>query len=154
MTDRRKLSIRIARNKKERETAFRIRSAVFVKEQKVPVRLEIDEYDKDAKHTIMYCSGKPMGCARVVFRGGVAKLGRIAILKRYRGMGFGKAMLGYLVRYCKRRKAGRIVLGAQLRSVDFYRKSGFVPHGKVFMDAGIRHVGMHLDTAAREKAGR
>ena len=39
------LKVKITENQLEKEQAFDIRRKVFVEEQKVPVHLEMDEYD-------------------------------------------------------------------------------------------------------------
>ena len=80
---------------------------------------------------------------RVRFINRKAKLERIALLKTYRNMGFGKKIMVYLIRYCQRKKVSKIVLHSQYYVKDFYAKFGFKPEGKVFLDAGIKHVKMY-----------
>lgn len=140
------LEIRLVKDKAELQHTFRIREAVFVKEQKVPYQLEIDEFDKisKAKHVIMRYRGKPIGCARIRLMGEKAKLERIAILKESRDRGFGKALIEYMIAFCKKKGSKEIILHGQLRSKKFYEKAGFKSRGKIFMDAGIEHIEMFL----------
>jgi len=140
------LKIRLVKNKKELEKVFKIRIIVFVDEQKVPPELELDEFDtlSKAKHVIMLYKGKPIGAARIRFPKNNAKLERLALLKEYRGKGFGKAIIEYMVEYCQKKKPKEIVLHGQCYAENFYRKCGFIPRGKIFMDAGIKHIEMYL----------
>lgn len=140
------LQVRLVKNKKELEKVFKIRTVVFVDEQKVPSDLELDEFDtlSKAKHVIALYKGKPIGAARIRFIKKKAKLERLALLKKYRGKGFGKAVMDYMVNYCKKKKPKEIILHGQCYAEKFYRKLGFVPRGKTFMDAGIEHIEMYL----------
>ena len=138
------LKIRLVRNKRELQSVFRIREIVFIKGQNVPRDREMDEHEKDSKHVIVFYNGKPVGCARVRFLGKKAKLERIAILKRFRGKGFGNDIMDYLVSYSKRRVAKEAVVHSQYYIRDFYRRFGFKERGKTFMDAGIKHIEMFL----------
>src|SRR5574342_414576 len=69
-----------------------IRLRVFVREQGVPRKMEIDEDDRVAFHFLARIHGKCVGTARVVIRGGEAKIDSMAVLKRYRGRGIGKEL--------------------------------------------------------------
>jgi len=140
------LKIRLVKNKKELEKVFKIRMTVFVDEQKVPPELELDEFDilSKAKHVIALYKGKPAGAARIRFPGNKAKLERLALLKKYRGNGFGKMIIEYMVKYCKKKNPKEILLHSQCYAEKFYRKCGFIPRGKIFLDAGIRHIEMYL----------
>jgi predicted GNAT family N-acyltransferase len=119
--------------------AFRIRMAVFVREQGVPKEIELDADDAVAAHFLARWRDRPVGTARVVFEGGQAKIGRMAVLKGYRGRGVGAALLARAVRHARKRGARRIFLHAQLPVVGFYEKFGFRAVGRVFEEAGIPH---------------
>jgi len=138
------LEIRLVKNKKELYQVFKIRFVVFIKGQNVPKDIERDEFDKTAKHVILFYKNKPVGCARIRFMNGKAKLERIAVLKRYRGEGFGKVIVNYLVKYCKNRKIKNIYMNAQYYLKGYYRKFGFEPKGKPFMETKIKHIKMRL----------
>ena len=137
------IEIKLVKNKKELSDVFKIREVVFVKEQNVPRDIEMDEFDTNSKHFIVLYSNKPIGCARIRFIGKMAKLERIALLKRYRGKGFGKIMMNYLIKYCKNKNVEEIVMNAQYYLKNYYDKFGFRPKGKTFMEAGIKHIEMY-----------
>lgn len=138
------LKIRLVKNKREYGEVLRIRLNVFVKEQKVPREIEIDEYENTSKHFIAFYRGKPIGCGRLRFLKGKAKFERIAVLKRYRNKGFGTRILMYMVNYAKRKNPKEIYMHAQYYLREYYKKLGFRPVGKIFYEAGIKHIKMHL----------
>jgi predicted GNAT family N-acyltransferase len=140
------LEISIIKERASLEHIRNIRMTVFVEEQNVPKKLEMDVFDEidKAEHVLMKYEGKPIGCARIRFLAKKAKLERIAILKEYRGRGFGKALMEYMIDYCRKRGFKEIILHGQLRSREFYEKMGFRACGEIFMDAGIEHIEMYL----------
>jgi ElaA protein len=73
--------------------AFGIRMRVFVSEQGVPRDIELDDDDQHAIHFLATDSGRAVGTARLVMRGKKAKVGRMAVLKKYRRKGIGAACL-------------------------------------------------------------
>lgn len=139
-----RLTIRLTRSKRELEQVLRIRETVFIKGQNVPAEMELDGLDDEAKHVIVKYGDKPVGTARIRFRGNEARIERLAVLERYRGMGIGKRTLKYVIDYCRRKRVTEVVLHAQYYAKDFYEKLGFKARGKRFMEAGIEHVEMYL----------
>ena len=140
------IEIRMARSRKDLDQIFKIRELVFVKEQGVAKNIVNDELDKKTKHLIMFYRNKPIGCARVWFIDKKAVLQRIAVLKRYRNRGFGKALMEYLIKYCRKRKANEIVMHSQYYIRNFYTGLGFLIKGRAFKEAGtgIKHIDVHM----------
>lgn len=70
----------------QREDAYYVRKEVFVKEQEVPVEIEIDELEDNATHFVIYNDDKkPQAAARLrIIEGSKAKLERICVLKEAR----------------------------------------------------------------------
>ena len=119
-----------------------IRETVFIHEQQVPVELEWDEFDAVSLHALALSpQGKPVGTARLLPDG---HIGRMAVLKEWRGKGFGGAMLLRLLDASKSRGLKKVMLNAQTPAMRFYAKFGFTVHGEEFMEAGIPHVKMTL----------
>jgi predicted GNAT family N-acyltransferase len=131
-------------SKKELAGAFAIRMRVFVREQGIPEEIELDEDDKGAIHFLARISGKAVGTARVVLRRGHAKIGRMAVLKSYRGKRVGAKLLNRAMAAATRGRARKVYLHAQLSVIGFYRTVGFRPVGPVFDEAGIPHRKMIL----------
>lgn len=147
MTANKNVTVRPCRDEADRAEAMRIRFAVFVDEQQVPAELEADEYDADALHLLAVSSrdGTALGTARLVDKnGGVAKIGRVAVLPAYRGRGVGAALMDFVLEEARRNGFSTALLDAQVPVIPFYERLGFVPAGPVFDDAGIDHRHMTL----------
>ena len=122
--------------------AFAIRMRVFVREQGVPAAIELDRDDDRAIHFMATSEGKAVGTARVVLHHGSAKIGRMAVLKSYRGKGVGKKLLRRAVATAKKLGARTIYLHAQVPVIEFYEKLGYAVIGDEFIDVTIAHVRM------------
>lgn len=143
------LHIKIATTKPEIQNIFDIRRKVFVQEQGFTEEEEFDEYDDSAEasteHVIVNYRGKAIGCARVRWVEDKIQLERIALLKPYRGKGFGKEIVEFMVDYAKKQNPKEIYANTQLSLYDFYIKLGFKPRGKVFKECCIDHIRMYLE---------
>jgi predicted GNAT family N-acyltransferase len=134
--------------------AFAIRMRVFVREQQVPAEIELDHDDARAIHFLASVAGKAIGTARIVMHGSRAKIGRMAVLKKYRGQGVGKRLLLRAVAKAKQLGARTTYLNAQVPVIGFYEQLGFRAVGRVFDEAGIAHRKMILretDCGARQR---
>ena len=123
-----------------------IRQRVFVEEQACPPEEEWDEYDETSRHFLGSVEGRPVATARwrtaVYGERIVAKLERFAVLPAYRGRGFGRLLVQYLVRDAQRAGFGCYLLHAQAYLEAFYASLGFRSLEERFMEAGIPHVKM------------
>ena len=122
-----------------RSHASPIRFAVFCEEQGVPREIELDEHDSQSIHAIAYEGTDAVGTARLLPDG---HIGRMAVLKDWRGRGIGGLMLRKLMERAKARGDREIVLSAQVHAVPFYRANGFMEDGSEYLEAGIRHQEM------------
>jgi predicted GNAT family N-acyltransferase len=130
-----------------RDAAYAIRYAVFVKEQGIPAELEIDDYDPIAEHALAYVDGQCVATARIYLdeqNASKAKIGRMAVLKDFRGQGIGTALLGEAIRAGMMQGASAFELHAQQSAVPFYAKLQFKPDGAIFDEVGIPHQRMRL----------
>jgi predicted GNAT family N-acyltransferase len=115
-----------------------IRFAIFVGEQNVPPGIELDELDASCLHAIAYDpDGKSIGTGRLLPDG---HIGRMAVLRAWRGKGVGGAVLEALVAAAGKRGDAEVVLSAQTHAVAFYRRHGFREEGLEYLDAGIPHL--------------
>jgi predicted GNAT family N-acyltransferase len=138
------LTIKKVSSENELQQAFRIRIRVFVREQGVPADIELDEDDKRALHLLAFIGTRAIGTARIVMRGGQAKIGRMAVLKSHRRKKVGKKLLTSAITTAKKQGARKIYLHAQVPVVGFYESAGFRCVGPVFEEAGIAHRKMVL----------
>lgn len=113
-----------------------IRFTVFVDEQKVPVELELDEFDPLSCHALALAGDEAIGTGRLLPDG---HIGRMAVLAAWRGRGVGALLLQALIDEAKRRGMARVVLNAQTHALGFYARFGFVPEGEEYEEAGLPH---------------
>jgi YbgC/YbaW family acyl-CoA thioester hydrolase len=124
--------------------ARRIRTEVFVQEQRIPADLEWDEADATAVHAVAYNRlGQAVGTGRLVQQApGVARIGRMAVNRAIRGAGVGEGLLQALLQKAAARGDREAMLHAQRSAEAFYAALGFVPRGEAFDEAGIGHIEM------------
>jgi GNAT superfamily N-acetyltransferase len=134
-----------------RDAAYAIRYAVFVEEQGIPAELEIDEYDPIAQHVLAFVDGQCVATARIYLDEqdpSKTKIGRMAVLKGFRGQGIGTALLGEAIRAGMMQGASIFELHAQQSAAPFYAKLQFKPDGAIFDEVGIPHQRMRLVLSA------
>lgn len=123
--------------------ALHVRRTVFIEEQHVPEEEEIDKFEQDATHFVLYDGEKPVGAGRFrTIDDGVGKIERICILPQYRGRGAGKQLMETIEMFAKEQGIRKVKLNAQTHAEPFYQKLGYDTVSDVFMDAGIPHVTM------------
>jgi YbgC/YbaW family acyl-CoA thioester hydrolase len=124
--------------------ARRIRTEVFVQEQRIPAALEWDEDDATAVHAVGYNRlGQAVATGRLLPADrGVAKVGRMAVHQVLRGRGFGEQVLRALAAKAQARGDRGIELHAQRTAREFYARLGFLAQGDPYEEAGIPHITM------------
>lgn len=122
-----------------REHAAPIRFAVFVEEQGVPREIELDEIDDACIHAVAFEGEIAVGTGRLLPDG---HIGRMAVLRQWRGRGIGSGILERLIEKARERGDREVALSAQVHAADFYRAHGFVEQGGEYLEAGIAHQAM------------
>ncbi|NNK16069.1 MAG: GNAT family N-acetyltransferase [Sulfitobacter sp.] len=125
-------------------TCLRLRREVFIEEQGVSEADEIDDLDEQSLHLIAFVDDAPAGTARITIQRDIAKIGRVCVLRPYRGTGLGADLIRKALEVA-RGKATTAKLGAQVHALRFYERLGFVATGPVYDDAGIDHRDMVRD---------
>ncbi len=126
----------------QKSALYGVRWAVFVQEQGVPASLELDAFDPLCRHVLVRDrQGAPIGTGRLSPDG---RLGRLAVLRPWRGRGIGTALARWLVEQARRQSLPEVVLHAQVQALEFYATLGFQATGEVFPEAGILHRKMTL----------
>jgi predicted GNAT family N-acyltransferase len=115
---------------------------VFVEEQGVPAELEMDEMDVQCIHALAFDGERAVGTGRLLPDG---HIGRMAVLKEFRGKGAGGALLAKLMEAAKSRGDREVLLSAQVHAVPFYQAYGFELFGEIYEEAGIPHRDMRRD---------
>ncbi len=122
-----------------------LRRVVFIEEQEVPEHEEVDGLDDVALHLLAKDGDTPVGAARILLKGTVAKIGRVCVLKSHRGSGAGQALIRGALDVARAQDGvTHARLGAQLHALGFYERLGFTAYGPVYDDAGIDHKDMEL----------
>jgi len=138
------LKVEVVKWKDEYDSLIMIREKVFIEEQKVTSQLEWDGMDENAMHFLVFKDEEAIGCARAVVIKNYMQLGRMAVLKEYRGQGIGSALLEKAIVTAKLNQISSIHISAQCYAIDFYLKFGFKVMSDIYLDAEIPHRDMTL----------
>lgn len=140
--------IKILESKEELNLGFALRIEVFVREQKVPMELELDEKDhsENTVHIGYFSDDKLIGVARLIdLDKNIIHIGRVAIDKDYRGKGIGRDLIIGCENTAKEilKREVTIELSAQIQAEKFYESLGYNRvNDTIYLDAGIEHVDM------------
>lgn len=142
--------IRAAEWHRDCDSLRAVRQTVFIDEQQVPEALEWDGADLTCTHVLAVSThGAPIGTGRLLPDG---HIGRMAVLRDWRGRGVGGAMLVYLLECARAEGFRQVRLHAQLHAMPFYAKYGFTAIGRRFVEAGIPHRLMVATFVPRDRA--
>ena len=137
------MNIKVVENQKELEDAFSIRKTVFVVEQNVPLEEEIDQFEEEATHFVMYGdTANPIAVGRFRVVDGYGKVERICVLKEARKTGAGRLMMNAIETYAREQGLHKLKLNAQTHAIPFYDRLGYSIVSEEFLDAGIPHKTM------------
>ena len=132
--------------KAQRDQLHGVRRNVFIEEQHVPEELEWDDIDASCYHVLAFAAdGSAIGTGRLSLDG---QIGRMAVLKEWRGQGVGSAILKYLLMLAQKEGHLTVRLHAQTHAMPFYAGHGFSASGPEFVEAGIPHVAMSIELEA------
>lgn len=123
------------------EDAFFIRHQVFSVEQGFDPEIDIDEYDDNAIHAILYESDRPIATARLLLfkEQGFAKIGRVAVLAEHRRKGLGAKIMCELIEQTRKNGLREVRLSSQLHAIPFYQDLGFQVQGEIYLEEGAEH---------------
>jgi predicted GNAT family N-acyltransferase len=136
------LRVEIAKSEAQLEDVFQVRKTVFVKEQNVPVEEEIDEFENQSTHFLLYDGDYPAGAGRFRILDGIGKVERICVLKTVRGKGAGREIMQAIEQYAAEKTIPKLKLHAQTYAIPFYEGLGYQIVSEEFLDAGIPHKTM------------
>jgi len=116
-----------------------IRKLVFISEQNIPEQDEWDDQDAISQHFVVYDHNQPIATARLLTNNSV---GRVAVLKAYRGQGIGRLIMLQIIAYAQAQKRPSLQLSSQVHAISFYEKLGFSIQGDEYDECGIPHIEM------------
>lgn len=121
--------------------AMKVRDTVFCKEQglvDVP-----DAIDDVAVHFLLYNDDMiPVGTCRIFREGNTYILGRLAVLKEYRGQGLGSQIVGAAEEYIRSVGGECLMLHSQYSASLFYKILGYSEEGLPDEVQGCPHIWM------------
>ncbi len=120
--------------------AAAIRKEVFQKEQGFVN--EFDETDARAVHAVLYIKNEPAGTCRYFEEKDGWHIGRLAVLKSFRGAHLGAALLQFAEQRIRARGGKIVMLSAQERARAFYEKQGYIAYGDAFCEEECPHIAM------------
>src|SRR5262249_2480609 len=116
-----------------RDALGTVRFKVFVDEQGVPANEEWDAAEASSRAVIAVgAEDPPIGTGRLLRDG---HIGRMAVLKEWRGRGVGRALMARLLLLAREMRHDVVRLHAQTHALKFYEKLGFAAEGEEFMEA-------------------
>ncbi|MCH7350478.1 MULTISPECIES: GNAT family N-acetyltransferase [unclassified Acinetobacter] len=118
-----------------------IREKVFIVEQGIPEADEWDEQDAISQHFVIFDQDQPIATARLLQNNSV---GRVAVLKTYRGQGIGQMMMLDIIDYARQQYRPSLYLSSQVHAMSFYQQLGFVVQGDEYDECGIPHIEMQM----------
>lgn len=127
-------------DKLEQDAKF-IRKQVFIIEQNIPEEEEWDDQDMISDHFVVYDQDQPIATARLLQNNSV---GRVAVLKTYRGQGIGRMIMLEIIRQAHQQDRKFLQLSSQVHAISFYEKLGFSIQGDAYDECGIPHIKMQL----------
>ena len=136
------MEVREARTDEEVADALELRSRVFCGEQGVSFEADQDGRDAEAIHIVAVEEDAVIGTCRLLFRGQVARLGRLAVERDRRGDGIAAAILREADRIAVEAGSESIALHAQTYAMTLYEQAGYEQYGPTFVEEGIEHVAM------------
>lgn len=124
------------------EIAKQIRKTVFIEEQ--GFESDYDPNDDIAAHIVISDGRKAIATCRVFESGedGIYILGRLAVLKQYRGKGVGTKALVAAEEYVKSIGGKALKLHSQCAATEFYKKAGYTEYGEIECEQGCPHIWM------------
>jgi predicted GNAT family N-acyltransferase len=119
------VSVTIVRSIEDFMRMVSVRSATFVAEQDCPYREEFDGNDFSASHLLAYVGREPVGCLRIRYFAGFAKLERLAVRHEFRNRHIGTRLMRAGVELCRMKGYRRIYGRAQKDLLNYYAGMGW-----------------------------
>lgn len=123
------------------QEAIDIRTKVFMDEQ--GFEEEFDAVDDVSVHLVTFDGNLPVATCRIYFdddKGFI--VGRIAVIKEYRGKKIGAEILKEAQSHINLMGGRSIALHAQCRAAEFYEKQGFEQTGEIEYEEYCPHIWM------------
>jgi len=136
-------NLRVATTPEDVLKVMVVRGIVFIEEQQVDWEGEIDEFEDTAVHFLGEADGQPVAAGRLRFLADDhAKIERIAVRPAWRGRGYAKDIVQFVLDHAAAHGARRYLMHSQVHLQKFYEDFGFRRRGDIFVECGIDHITM------------
>jgi len=119
------VTVEVVRSMDEMARVIAIRGAIYMGEQRCPFEEEFDGNDFSATHLICHKNGEPVGCMRIRYFAGFAKLERLAVRHEFRSRHIGTRLMKAGVEFCRAKGYRRIYGRAQKDLLSYYVNMGW-----------------------------
>ncbi|MBZ9778518.1 GNAT family N-acetyltransferase [Psychroflexus sp. CAK8W] len=128
---------------------LQLRSEVFVVEQDC-VYQDIDGHDDKAFHVLFYDGETLVAYSRILPPGTYFKelsIGRVIVKEKHRSQKLGHVLMKTSIEFSLKTYPKSIIkISAQQYLIKFYESHGFMISGEGYLEDGIPHIGMKLDS--------
>ena len=135
-------------NKEELYEILRLRSEIFILEQECPYQ-DLDNKDMFSQHHFGKINNKIVCYTRVFLNEEPNVIGRLVVKKQFRNKGIGREIMRRSIKIISKEKV--IFISAQYYLKDFYESLGFIKKGKKYLEDGIIHIPMYLNSRISKK---
>jgi predicted GNAT family N-acyltransferase len=142
------ITVEVVRSMDEMARVIAIRGAIYMAEQRCPFEEEFDGNDFSATHLICHKDGEPVGCMRIRYFAGFAKLERLAVRHEGRGSGLAGRILDAAIDLCRKKGYSVLYAHSQKRFLKVWESRGFKQMGGrelVFSDFDYVEVKLETD---------
>jgi len=147
------VTVEVVRSMEGMAQVIAVRGAVYMGEQRCPFEEEFDGNDFSATHLVCHKDGEPVGCLRIRYFAGFAKLERLAVRDECRGEGLAKRIVEAAIELCRKKGYGVLYAHAQKRYLPFWEARGFALMGnREFVFSDFDYVEVKLETAGHPQS--
>jgi predicted GNAT family N-acyltransferase len=121
------VKVRVARSLDDLQKIAVVRALVYMSEQDCPYDEEFDGNDfAGATHLIAEAGGEPLGCLRLRWFNGFAKVERVCVRKHHRSGRAARALMKEATEIIRRKGYTKYVGQVQAQLVPYWKRYGFV----------------------------
>ena len=128
----------------QNEDAFFVRKKVFMNECGVSKESEYDGYDENAYQIVIYVDDMPAATGRMFLDNGLDHIGRICVLKEFRGKGLAELVVGLLLKKAQEDDTKKCYLTGRTYVLQLYRNFGFKEAGEPFIHDDMEQYSMYV----------
>ncbi|MCR9128157.1 MAG: GNAT family N-acetyltransferase [Alphaproteobacteria bacterium] len=121
------LTVRVARTMDDVQKIAVVRALVYMREQACPYEEEFDGNDlAGATHLIAEAGAEPLGCLRLRWFNGFAKVERVCVREGHRSGKVAKGLMAEAVEVIRRKGYTRFIGQVQAHLVPYWKRYGFI----------------------------